>query len=92
MSRQKIKLTRKIKGKYLLERKIKEDLETENTINSQMHQIVIVTKIHHQRTQILTMVQHQNFQRKICPWMIIPQQASLTSLLQKEINGNLAKN
>ena len=79
-------MTRKIKGKYLLERKIKEDLETENTIHPQMHQIVIVTKIHHQRTQILTMAQHENLQRKICPWMIIPHQASLTSLLQKRIN------
>ena len=77
-------MTKKIKGKSLLERKIKEDLETENTIHPQMYQTVIVTKIHYQRTQILTMAQHEKLQRKICPWMIIPHQASRTSHRQKK--------
>ena len=51
MSRQKIKMARKMKGKILLKRKIKA-LERENTIRPWMNQILIVTKIHHQRTHI----------------------------------------
>ena len=42
------------------------DLERENTVHPWMNQIVIVTKIH-QMTQILTIVHHQNLQRKMCP-------------------------
>ena len=54
MSRRKIKMARKIKGKTPLKRKMK-SLERENTVHPCMNQIVTVTKIHHQRTQILTM-------------------------------------
>ena len=54
MSRRKIKMARKIKGKTALKRKMK-SLERENTVHPCMNQIVTVTKIHHQRTQILTM-------------------------------------
>ena len=51
-------MSRKIKGKTLVKRKIK-GLERENTVHRLMSQIVIVTKIHHQWTQILTMAHHQ---------------------------------
>ena len=79
MSRQKITMTRKIKGKTLLKRKIK-GLERENTVDPRMNQIVIVRKIHHQRPQILTIAYHQNLQKKKCPKMSIPHQGSLPSL------------
>ena len=54
--------------------------------------LVIVRKIHHQRTQILTMDHlnlhlhlktHQNLQRKKCPRISIPHQGSLPSLQRK---------
>ena len=35
-------------------------LERENTVHPRMNQIVIVTKIHPQRTQILTVAHHQS--------------------------------
>ena len=71
-------MARKIKGKTLLKRKI-EGLERENKVHLRMNQIVIVTKIHYERKQILTMV-HQNLQRKKCPKMGIPHEGSLSSL------------
>ena len=58
MSRQRIEMARKIKGKTVLKGKVK-GLGRENTVHPQMNQIVIVTNIH-QRIQILTMVHHQN--------------------------------
>ena len=73
-------------------KKKKRGLERENTLHPRMNQIVIVTKIYHQRTQILTMTHHQNLQRKKCPRMSIPDQGSLPSLQRKIINGNLANN
>ena len=79
MSRQKIKIARKIKGKTLLKRKIK-GLERENIVYPGMNQIVIVREIHQQRTQILTMAYHQNLQRKKCPMMSIPHQGCQLSL------------
>ena len=91
MSKLKIRIARKIKGKTLLKRKIKR-LEKENTVHPRMKQIVIVTKIHHQRTQILTMTHHQNLQKKKCPRIIIPHQGSLPSLQRSRINGNLESN
>ena len=90
-SRRKIKIARKIKGKTLLKRKIK-GLERENTVHPRMNQIVIVRKIHHQRTQMSTMAHHQNFQRKKCPRMSIPHQGSLPSFQRKRTNENLASN
>ena len=87
-------MARKIKCKKersLLKRKIK-GLERENTVHPRMNQIVIVRKIHHQRTDILTMAYHQNLQRKKCPRMSIPHQGSLPSLQRKRINRNLASN
>ena len=77
-------MTKKNKRQVSPRKKDKGDLETENTIHPQMYQTVIVTKIHYQRTQILTMAQHEKLQRKICPWMIIPHQASRTSHRQKK--------
>ena len=91
MSRRKIKTARKIKGKALLKRK-KKDLERENIVHSWVNQIVIVRKTQHQRTQIWTMVHHQNLQRTKCPRMSIPRQGSLSCLQRKRINGNLASN
>ena len=45
-------MARKIKGKTFLKRKIK-GLERENTVHPGINQIVIKTKVHHQKTQIL---------------------------------------
>ena len=81
----------KIKGKTLLKIKIK-GLERENTVHPRMNQVVIVRKIHHQRTHILTIAYHQNLQRKKYPKMSIPHQGSLPSLQRKRINRNLASN
>ena len=53
MTRRKIKMAKKIKGKSLLKRKTK-GLERENTVHPRMNQIVIVRKVYHQRNQILT--------------------------------------
>ena len=58
MSRQRIEMARKVKGKTVLKRKVK-GLGRENTVHPQMNLIVIVANIH-QRIQILTMVHHQN--------------------------------
>ena len=91
MSRRSIKIARKIKGKTLLKR-TSNGLERENKVYPRMNQIAIVRKIHHQRTQILTMADHQNLQRKKCSRMSIPHQGSLPSLQWKRINGNLASN
>ena len=91
MSKQKIKMARKIKGKTLLKRKTK-SLERENIVHPQINQTLILTKIHHQRTHILTVAHHQNLQKKKCPRMIIRHQGSLPSLQRKKINGNLANN
>ena len=84
-------MARKIKGKTLLKRKIR-SLERENTVHPQMNQTVILTKIHHQRTHILTVAHYQDLQKKKCPTMIIRHQGSLPSLQRKVINGNLANN
>ena len=84
-------MARKIKGKTLLKRTIK-GLERENKVHPRMNQIVMLTKIRHQRTQILTMAHHENLPRKICRRMSIPHQGSLPSLQRKKIKGNLANN
>ena len=47
MTRRKIKMAKKLKGKSLLKRKTK-GLERENTVHPRMNQIVIVMKIDHQ--------------------------------------------
>ena len=47
MTRRKIKMAKKMKGKSLLKRKTK-GLERENTVHPRMNQIVIVMKIDHQ--------------------------------------------
>ena len=88
MSKRKIKIARKAKGKTLLKRKIK-GLERENTVQPWMNQIVIVRKIHHQRTHILTMTHNQTLQKKKCPRISIPHQGSLPSLQKKITNENL---
>ena len=79
MSRRSIKIARKIKSKTLLKRTAK-GLERENKFHPRMNQIAIVRKIRHQRTQILTMADHQNLQRKKCSRMSIPHHGSLPSL------------
>ena len=81
MSRRKIKMVRKIKCKTLIKREIK-GLDRENIVHPGMNQIVIV-KINHQRTHMLTLAHHQNNQRKKCPKMSMSHQSSLPSLQQK---------
>ena len=89
MLRRKSKYEQKNKRRDSLKMKGK-DLERENTFRGWMNQIVIVTKMHHQRIQILTMPHGHNLQRKKWPRMSLPHQDSLPSLQRKKINGNLA--
>ena len=59
-------------------------LERENKVYPRMNQIAIVRKIHHQRTQILTMADHQNLQRKKCSRMSIPLKVLYQVFSEKE--------
>ena len=86
-----VEVKSKVKGKALIKGKMK-GLERENTVHLRMKKIVIVTKSHHQRTQILAMAHHQNLQRKKCPRMSILHQGSLPSLQRKRIKENFANN